>query len=499
MLNRHWSVRLLKQGLAALGLLLLASCIALAQDPPDGGGGDGGGDAGGGANGGGDAGGGANGGTGDGGGGDLFPAPAGVEIDPNGVLRVRQLDPQLAEVQRQAARRSASGRDASLKSPLRKVSLNRLEASLAKSLGEGQRLNQEMATLAGLTRIEYVMFYPASGDIVVAGPAEAVFLTPAGQPVGLDSGRPTIRLEDLIVALRAYPAGGPATSVISCSIDPTQEGLKRMQQFLVQAAAGYSSPNQAPIIAQGLKQSLGLQTVSLKGVPTSTRFAQVMVEADYRMKLIGIGLEQPPIRLTSWVERAAHTDGGIGQMQRWFFVPNYDAIQVSPDQHVMRLSGQGVKLVGEQERVAADGSRSAAGRRESRASRSFTEEFTRQYENLAEVSPVFADLRNLFDLSVVAAFIHKQQWYQASGWDQGLLADESRLPVEWRTSPQQVETAVNAIWVGGRLLTPLGGGIHIAPGRMIKSEQTVIDASLEQLPADQERVLNIPADRWWWD
>ncbi len=39
-------------------------------------------------------------------------------------------------------------------------------------------------------------------------------------------------------------------------------------------------------IAEGLKESLGLQNVTVQGVPSSTRFAQILVEADYRMKLI---------------------------------------------------------------------------------------------------------------------------------------------------------------------------------------------------------------------
>ena len=36
----------------------------------------------------------------------------------------------------------------------------------------------------------------------------------------------------------------------------------------------------------------------------NTHFAQVMIEADYRMKLIGIGLERPPVKLASYVDKA---------------------------------------------------------------------------------------------------------------------------------------------------------------------------------------------------
>lgn len=47
----------------------------------------------------------------------------------------------------------------------------------------------------------------------------------------------------------------------------------------------------AQFIAAGLKENLGLQVVSIDGISPQTHFAQVLVEADYRMKLIGIGLE----------------------------------------------------------------------------------------------------------------------------------------------------------------------------------------------------------------
>ena len=58
-------------------------------------------------------------------------------------------------------------------SPLRKVSLTRLERVMAKRLAESQGIDDVMRNLAGLTRVEYVFCYPETGDIVLAGPAEA--------------------------------------------------------------------------------------------------------------------------------------------------------------------------------------------------------------------------------------------------------------------------------------------------------------------------------------
>ncbi len=147
-----------------------------------------------------------------------------------------------------------------------------------------------MKALAGMTKIEYVLFYPESGEIVIAGPAEGFVEDATGRVVGIDTGKPTLLLDDLVVALRAFAPDSKGTNVISVSIDPTQEGLKRMQDVLRQFAGNFQGADQVPYIANALRNSLGLQTVSIRGVSPNTHFAHfAMTEADYRMKLIGMG------------------------------------------------------------------------------------------------------------------------------------------------------------------------------------------------------------------
>ena len=45
-------------------------------------------------------------------------------------------------------------------------------------------------------------------------------------------------------------------------------------------------------VVQSFKEALGPQTVKVKGISPKTDFARVLVEADYRMKLIGLELER---------------------------------------------------------------------------------------------------------------------------------------------------------------------------------------------------------------
>jgi hypothetical protein len=427
-------------------------------------------------------------------------AAAGVLVDADGVLRMRVFHDQGGQLTRQrvAAARSSLPPDLSRRSPMRKISLNRLEAAVRAHLDAGKPLGEEIRYLAGLTRLQYVFFYPETNDIVIAGSAEGWTTDLAGRVRGIESFRPVLELEDLVTALRAFPPHGRGATVIGCSIDPTPEGLANMQQFL-RTLGGRATPNQTQFIVNGLRQSLGLQEVRITGVPPTTHFAQVLVEADYRMKLIGIGLERPPVRLASYVDLASPTSVSRNALQRWFFVPNYDCVRVTPDQLAMELVGNGVKLVGADELVAADGTRQKSGVVD-RASQQFVEGFTAKYPQLAAVSPVFAQLRNLIDMAIAAAFIQQQDYYGKAGWGMDTFGRETAFPVETQTAPQRVESAVNSVWKGNRLMTPIGGGVHIEARQALKPENLLAD---EEGKVDyarrQTRLDHLAPGQWWWD
>ena len=230
--------------------------------------------------------------------------PAGVQVDAEGVLRMKRFaDPTGQLTARRLAEAKVKLADKTAVSPLRKVSLNRLEAAVAALTEKNAPVTEEMKHLAGITRLQYVFFYPETGDIVIAGPAEPYIADLSGRMIGAKSGRAVLQLEDLVVALRSFPPTGDATQVIGVSIDPTQEGLQNMRQFLVDIS-GRVRPGDADAIVAGLRERLGLQNVSVQGISPKTHFAQVLVEADYRMKLIGIGMERAPVKITSYVERA---------------------------------------------------------------------------------------------------------------------------------------------------------------------------------------------------
>ncbi len=428
---------------------------------------------------------------------DAFGQLNGVLVDPQGVLRLQTVhDPggRLTATRMVAARR-ALDQNIVRRSDLRKVSLNRLEAAVADRLAEGKQPAEEMLRLAGLTRVKHVFFYPETNDIVLAGPAEGWFTDLTGRTVGINSGRPILELQDLIVALRAFGPTAVPDPLVSISIDPTQEGLARMQQFLRNLRG--IRPSDESRIVQGLRTSMGLQNIVVNGVSPKTHFARVLIEADYRMKLIGIGLERPPVKITTYISRAGATSAS--KLQRWYFVPDYECVRVTDDGLAMEMEGDAVRLLCEDQVVAADGSRRKTGVVD-RASLIYAQSFTKNYGRLAAKSPLWAQMRNCIDLAVAAAFIREQGFFEQAGWRLGIFGDENAYAVETHETPVHVETVVNSVWKGNLLMTPVGGGVRVQATQALEPRNMLTDDD-QQVAAAREAInpAKVDANSWWWD
>ena len=185
-------------------------------------------------------------------------------------------------------------------------------------------------------------------------------------------------------------------------------------------------------------------------------------------------------------------------MQRWYFVPDYQCVRQSDDRLAMELVGDGVKLIGEDEFVTQSGQRMAASRAD-KASQAFVAGFTKKYPELAERSPVYAELRNLVDLAVAAAYIQQQDYYAKAGWEMPFFGGEKQYSVEIYDVPKMVETAVNAVWKGNLAddadrrrrghSRHDGAGVRKPVGRQ--------EGRVSKLRAEIKPEL--AKGQWWWD
>jgi hypothetical protein len=157
-----------------------------------------------------------------------------------------------------------------------------------------------------------------------------------------------------------------------------------------------------------------------------------------------------------------------------------------------------VKLVGENEVVAAGGERRLTSTA-NRASDAFVTEFTRKYSALAARSPVYAQLRNLIDLAIAAAYVQQEDFYAKAKWPMEFFGSEQAFAVETYSVPKTVETAVNAIWKGSRLVTPVGGGVTIHPTMALQSDNLLPDEKGQVDKLRQDTQLKLAEGQWWWD
>ena len=179
-------------------------------------------------------------------------------VDAEGVLRTKVFSDPGGQVMREriAAAKATLDPKVTAFSKLRKISLNRLEQAILDHQGT---LTDEMRYLAGLLRVRYVFYYPESKDIVLAGPAEGWVPDLAGRIVGIDQRTARRAVAGPGGGVAGVPAGGSATPLIGCSIDPTQEGLAAMQQFLRSQPSRTAQRAGRPFV-EGLRNSLGYQT-----------------------------------------------------------------------------------------------------------------------------------------------------------------------------------------------------------------------------------------------
>ena len=439
-----------------------------------------------------------------GGAGTVSPFPTGVSVDARGVLRPllkestsRDLIALRTASQRRAQQDDSRPDDARQSSPLRMVSLTRLEKQIQLDLAAGQPPGETMQVQAGLQRIQYVFVYPESGDLVVAGPAGDWAPGPEQRILGVESGRPVVRLDDLVVVLRHMMSERDAK--FGCMITPRQDALAKAQEFLKEWSHRAVPAEYRKTWLEQLRARVGKQDIEVYGLDPRTRAARTLVEADYRMKLVGMGLEPGVPGVVSYLNLIKGPPPPMGVL-RWWFTLNYDAVQTSHDRMAFVVRGQGVKVESENEHLTAEGVRVHTGESET-LNRQFAQSFTAHFEELCLKYPVYAELRNLCDLALIGALIREEGLADKVGWHLTCFGNPESYVVELGEAPKQVETVVNCRIVNKReFIAGVSGGVRVRPGELVRRQAVELeqDAKLAEQRPHKAPKPHL-SDRWWWD
>jgi Protein of unknown function (DUF1598) len=412
-------------------------------------------------------------------------AVGGVKVDVDGVLS----NPDVSEVKELQAAWQAGLQEipADLQKPadLRFVSLRRLDAEIARTNQAGQPIPDAVRYLAGLQRVRYVLVYPEQHDIVLAGPAEGWRADGVGNIVGANSRRPVLMLEDLMVALRAAESSN--STGISCSIDPTPEGLQRLQQI----AAAVSAQHDPQVAARQDEEALGPQTITVAGVPETSHFARVLVAADFRMKRLGMNFEPAPVDgLPSYLTMLGRGRGLQNLMPRWWLAPNYEPLRRDKDSLAWEIRGQGVKCMSEQDMMTSGGGRDQHTGKSDPIAQKWADNFTTKFEELAREDSTFGQLRNVMDLAVVSALMTKEGLTRFAGLEIPQLTGGQAL--EQYPAPRHVASQASLLKKGNGWVISVSGGIQIYPWQVADHTEVASDIATAR-PATAPASTN-----WWW-
>jgi len=435
--------------------------------------------------------------------------PSGVYVDPDGTLQKIKVDSaRFAQLQLRFGRQAwlnSDSRDWQVQTDLRMVSLTRLEKAAQVLAAQGRPITESMQNLGGIYEIKHLMMYPDSGDVVIAGPAGAWKSGPDGRPVNIETLKPVLQLDDLVVCLRnAWDEGGR----FGCSITPRKKNLAATKKFLA------TTKLKGKQWSAGVRNTLGKQDVEVFGIDPQTHAARVLVEADYRMKLLGMGLEETIPEVPCYFDRVKlAADGSAPPMDvvRWWFTLNYDDVVANEDRTAFSFNGTGVKVLSETEFINDLGDRIHTGTSHG-PTKSFARDFTDHFDALADKYPVYRQLKNVFDLALVSSLIRREDLTGKTHWHRTFFAssDPEGSMLTYQVRKDRTATQVDSV-LNEKILTArkrssrvkhrligVSGGISYDVDQILGSDYSPEDG--QELSKDLAGgAPDAEQKHWWWD
>ena len=416
----------------------------------------------------------------------IFRSIGGIRIDASGVVQHMTREMQLETLDFLKKQMAPVEGDMMKESGMRVISLRQLEAAVAKAKANNQELPDSVKYLAGLQRVEYV--FASDNDVLIAGPAEGWTINEAGVVVGKKSGRPVLHLEDFVTAMQTVEKAREGFG-ITVSIDPTEEGSKNLNRFYGKFRGQFTAQT-----ARLAEQAMGAQVISLTGVPNNSRFAQILVAADYQMKRYAMGFEEAPVaNMPSLLHMAQANPRKAPKTitPRFWMECNYNPVGRSEDGKAFHLTGPAVKALTEQQAIAADGKNKGARKGHPMAQR-WAESMTENFEELAKKQVVFGELRNIMDMSVIAALIANENLLEKTKLEIPALLGKVETK-GWNT-PKTVPAQCSFVKLINSTLATVSGGIVLDSWSV--AENVKADAMVAQ---SRTKAITAMGDKWWWD
>lgn len=313
--------------------------------------------------------------------------------------------------------------------PGRAVSLKILQERLKAFQRKGS-CDKSLHRLAGINRVEGVIVDEENQDLILYGAA--------------DANSPPLYLEDFVVALRntwlKYAILKDNTYYYSypgCSIDPDPRVIGKLQTVHQQILDSSSSGDIERYIEEWHSVCRSPQQVRVMGIPFDTRFASVLVKADYDMKGLADGYDSIDIpgfishtgiileKVKSYIIKDQPISIPLSSINRFWFYPGENLYL--EDEGVVTIKRSQIILLTEEEHLA--GKEKIVGKgHPNPLAQEFAENFTAKYAEIAKQRPIYHELESLFRFVALARIIKFRSLDTEAGLDLSYLLDHYPLP-----------------------------------------------------------------------
>jgi hypothetical protein len=249
---------------------------------------------------------------------------------------------------------------------------------------------------------------------------------------------------------------------------------------------------------------LGRQDIEVYGIARRTHAGYVLVEADYRMKLVGIGLEQGTLGLKSYLSGVQLDKNGNPppmNVLRWWFTLNYDALSATESRDAFELKGPGARVLSENEMLTERGERVHTGTSDE-LTKGFAESFTKHFDKLCVKYPIYAELRNVFDMSLVSAVIQSHDLPGQVGWHMTHFGPGGEYAPALRGAPTEVDSVMNHRVIGPKQVVTaiVSGGVRVDTTALVAREAVKTDTyGVMSGERGASKPQQLPRRAWWWD
>jgi hypothetical protein len=180
-------------------------------------------------------------------------------------------------------------------------------------------------------------------------------------------------------------------------------------------------------------------------------------------------------------------------LPRWWLAPDFAPLLRDAEGTSWELRGASVQAKTEEDFLATSGDRHQVGKVNAVAQR-WADNMTAKYDELATADPIFGQLRNCIDLSVVAALIVKEDLTGKAGCRLPALMDASGVDIASFPAPREVDTQASLLKKGRNWLISASGGVKV-------NSRLIVDRveKTSSLDVIRIRALAREHEEWWWN